>query len=91
MDSLDNAIQKQEPDQKMVIRDELRNIKMNRSETIASYLTRIEQVWDELAIFGEAVDAYELVKISLSVFSKQWATFVIGILARDKLSDWTKL
>ena len=40
---------------KLVLRDKLRNIKMEKSESVVSYLTRFTQVKDELAGVGEIV------------------------------------
>jgi hypothetical protein len=37
------------------------------------------------------VDEMELVKLALKGCTKQWDTFVIGILSRDKLPDWARL
>ena len=75
----------------MVLRDKLNNIKMNRSETVASYFTQIQQVRDELSIVGEEVVDYGLVKVALKGRTKQRVTFVTGILAREKLPDQARL
>jgi hypothetical protein len=37
------------------------------------------------------VDEMELVKLALNGCTKQWATFVTGILSRDKLPNWDRL
>jgi hypothetical protein len=76
---------------KMVLREKLNNIKMNKSQTMASYFTRIQQVRDEISAVGEAVDEKDLVKVAPKGCTKQWTTFVTGILARDKLPNWAKL
>ena len=39
----------------MALKDKLHNIKMNKDEGVASYLTRVAQVKDELATVGEIV------------------------------------
>ena len=70
---------------KMVLRDKLNNIKMNKSKIVASYFTRIQQVHDELSVVGEAVVDSDLVKVALKGCTRQWATFMIGILAREKV------
>ena len=51
-------------------REKLRNIRMNRSEIVASYFTRIQQIRDELSIIGKVVEEGELVKVSLSSCTK---------------------
>jgi len=48
-----------------VLRENINSIKMNRSENIASYFTRIQQVHDEMSIVGEVLDEMELVKVAL--------------------------
>jgi hypothetical protein len=37
------------------------------------------------------MDDYELVRTPLKGFTKQWTPFIKGIVAREKLPDWTRL
>lgn len=64
---------------------------MSKIDTVAFYLTRITQVRDELAAVGETVADSELVRTALNGFTKQWTSFVKGIVAREKLPDWERL
>lgn len=89
--ALMNLYQSNNENRKMVLRKKLRNIRMNKSESVASYFTRIKQVHNELSAVGEAVDESEIVKIALNGCTKQWDTFVTCIFAREKLPDWTRL
>jgi len=66
---------------KTVLVKKLKNTKMNESNTMASYLTRILQVEDEHGVVGIIVPVEDLVRTALSKFSKPWATFVTGVLA----------
>ena len=50
----------------MVPRDKLRVTKMSKIDTVATYLTRITQVRDELATIRETVDDHELVRTTLN-------------------------
>jgi hypothetical protein len=90
-EALTKLYQSDNQNRKMVLREKLRGTKMSRSDTIASYLTRITQVRDELATVGEAVSEQELVRTTLNGFTKPWAPFVKGIVAREKLPDWERL
>jgi hypothetical protein len=75
----------------MVLREKLRDTKMTGSETVTSYLTRIQQVRDELAAVGETVSDSELVRTTLKGFTKEWTPFIKGVMAREKLPDWSRL
>ena len=75
----------------MALKDKLHNVKMNKDESVTSYLTRVAQVKDELATVGETVSESELVRIALKRFTKQWEVFVKCIVGREKLSDWSRL
>jgi hypothetical protein len=44
-----------------------------------------------LAAIWETVDDSELVRTALKGFTKQWTPFIKGIMAREKLPDWTRL
>jgi hypothetical protein len=76
---------------KMVLKEKLRNTKMGKGESVSSYLTKLRQVKDELAVVGDNVDGTELVRIALNGFSKSWDVFVRGIVAREHTPDWDRL
>ena len=46
---------------KMVLREKLRCVKMAKSESVTSYITRVTQIRDELSATGEAISDEELV------------------------------
>eukprot|EP00253_Pinus_taeda_P034531 PITA_34531 len=73
---------------KMILKEKLRTIKMQKGENVTSYLTRIQGVRDELVAVGEKLVDGELVRVAINMFSKGWATFVQGITGRAKLPDW---
>ena len=75
----------------MVLKDKLHNVKMTKDESVISYLTRVAQVKDELAVVGKTVLDSELVRIALKGFTKKWEVFVKCIVGRGKLQDWSRL
>ena len=49
---------------------------MVKGEDVASYLTRVAQVKDELVAVGEVITDSKLVQIALKRFTKEWDVFV---------------
>ena len=47
-DSLNQLFEAKNENHKMALKDKLHNVKMNKDEGVASYLTRVAQVKDEL-------------------------------------------
>jgi hypothetical protein len=63
------------------------NRKMGKGESVASYLTRVAQVKDELATIGEVISNSKLVRIALKGFTKEWEVFVKCVVGREHLLD----
>jgi hypothetical protein len=64
---------------------------MGKRESVSSYLTKLRQVKDELAVVGETMDGTKLVRIALNGFSKSWDVFMRGIVAKEHTPDWDLL
>lgn len=71
----------------MILKKKLRTTEMQKSESITSYLTRIQGVWDELVVVREKPIDSEQVQTTLKEFTKEWLTFVQRITRQDKLPD----
>ena len=63
--ALTNLYQCSNENQKMVLREKLKSICMNKGENMTTYLTRITQVPDELGFVGEVIQGVELVCTTL--------------------------
>ena len=50
----------------MVLREKLKSERISKGEGMASYLTKITQVRDELAVVGEVVGILEMVCTTLN-------------------------
>ena len=83
--------QSKNQNRKMVLREKLRNTKITDADTLTTYLTKILEVRDELGAAGDKVEDEELVRYALNGFAAKWHTFVQGVVAREKLPDWTRL
>jgi hypothetical protein len=89
-ESLTKFYQSGNQNRKMVLREKLHS-KMSKSGTVTSYLTKITQIYDELAVVGEKVEDQGLVRTALKGFSKPWDAFIRGIVVRENLPNWERL
>ena len=71
--------------QKMALQDKLHGARMVKGESVATYLTWVAQVKDELVVVGEVIPDSEL------GFTKEWEVFVKCVVGREKLPDCSRL
>ena len=75
----------------MVLREKLKSVKMVKGEVVMTYLTRISQVRDELAVVGVVVPSVELARTALNEVSQPWVVFVEALVARENLPTWDRM
>jgi hypothetical protein len=75
----------------LTLRNHLRNMKMDNSESVTFYLMRVSQIRDHLAAIGDVISDKELVTTTLNGFPTFWIPFVQGVCARIKLPKFDKL
>jgi hypothetical protein len=90
-DALSRLYESKNTSRKLTLRHQLRNVMMNKSDTVSTYFMRISQIKDQLAAIGDSVDDAELVTTTLNGFPSSWDAFVQGICARSKLPKFDKL
>ena len=76
---------------KLVLKDKLRKIKMEKNDTIPVYLTKFVQYRDELGSVGVSVADDDLVSLVLLGFPKSWHNYQDSVNGREKLLDWERL
>ena len=76
---------------KMVLREKLKNVHMIKGEGVASYLTKITQVKDKLAVVGEVIGNVEMVRSALNSVTQQWTVFMQTIIGRENMPTWDRL
>jgi hypothetical protein len=64
---------------------------MAKGEGVASYLTWITQIKDELATVGEVISEPELGRIALKGFKKEWDVFAKCVVGQENFPDWSRL
>jgi hypothetical protein len=77
--------------QKMVLHDRLRSIRMLKDESVSSFLARFIHIRDEIGAVGEVIMPDSLVRQALHSFTKQWGPFIQGIVARERLPTWERM
>jgi hypothetical protein len=83
-DALTRLYESKKTSRKLTLRHQLKNVTMNKSETIANFFTRISRIKDQLVAIGDPVEDVELVT-TLNGFPPSWDPFVQGICARRRL------
>ena len=85
---LTDLFQNSSDHKKLVLKDKLRKIKMEKGNTIPKYLTKFVQCWDELGSEGITVAADDLVILALLGLPKSWHSYQDSVNGREKLPDW---
>jgi len=73
---------------KLALKDNLRNIKMQRNKTIPQYLTRFTKCHDELVQVGVTIIEDDLVSLALIGLPKSTHNYQDSVNGRDKLPNW---
>ena len=89
--ALTDLFQSSSDHRKLVLKDKLRKIKMEKNDTISVYLTKFFQCRDELGSVGVSVADDDLVILALLGLLKSWHTYQDFVSGREKLSDWERL
>ena len=77
--------------QKMTAINILKNVKIQHSETIQSYFTRVSQIKEQLEAIEDSVEEGEIVMTTLNGLPRSWDSFIQGICARKKLIKFNRL
>ena len=76
----------------MSLRNKLKNVKIQHSETInQSYFQRVSHIKEQLEAIEENVEEGDIVMITLNGLSRSWDSFIQGISARKKLINFNRL
>ena len=77
--------------QKMNLRNQLKNVKIQNVETIQYYFTRVSQIKEQLEAVDEEVENAEIVMTTLNGLPRAWDSFIQGICAKKKLIKFSIL
>jgi hypothetical protein len=90
-EALNKLYESKDISRNLALRNQLRNMKMENSESITSYLMRVSQIRDQLVAIGDFISDKELVTITLNGFPTFWVPFVQGVCERSKLPKFDNL
>ena len=90
-DALTKMFKGKNINRKMTLRNQLKNVKTQNSETIQSYFTRVAQIKEQLEVVEENVVERGIVMTTLSGLPRSWDSFIQGICARRKLISFNRL
>jgi hypothetical protein len=75
----------------MTFRTQLNNVKMQNSETIQSYFTRVSQIKEQLEVIRDTFEEVEIVITTLNGLPKSSESFIQRICSRRKLTNFSRL
>ena len=86
--ALTDLFQSKSNQRKLALKDKLRNIKMEKGDSMPKYLTKFTQCRDELGSVGVIVDDEELVSLDLLGLLKSWHYYQDYVNGWEKLPGW---
>ena len=89
-DALSSLFEGRNINKKMTLRNHLKSVKAQKSETMQSYFSRVAQIKDQLEAIGDAVEEAEIVMTTLNGLPRDWEAFIQGICSR-RLTKFRKL
>ena len=75
----------------MTLRTQLKNVKMQNSESIQSYFSRVSHIKEQIEAIGDSVEEAELVMTAMNGLPTSWDPFIRGICSRSKLTKFNML
>lgn len=75
----------------LFLKNKLKDIKMDRGESIQSYFMRITEIKNDLLFIGEVVSDRELTVIALGGLTRAWDVFNTTILNNDTVPSFHEL
>jgi hypothetical protein len=90
-EALKNLFEAKNANWKMALKYKLHDLNMDMGEDVASYLTWLAQVNDELIAVRDIISEAELGRISLKGFIKECDVFLKCVVGRENFPDWSRL
>ena len=90
-DSLTNIFEGKNINQKMTLRNQLKNVKIQSAKTIQSNFTRVSQIKEQVEVVREDIENGEVVMTTLNGLPRSWDSFIQGICTKKKLVKFSRL
>eukprot|EP00253_Pinus_taeda_P024241 PITA_24241 len=89
--TLKDLYQNSSDQRKLVLKDKLRKIKMEKGNTISTYLNKLTTHRDELGSVGITTASDDMVSLTLLGLPKNWNNYEDFVNGREKLLYWERL
>jgi hypothetical protein len=83
-DALTKLYEGKNINQKMNLRAQLKNTRMQKKESIQEYFSRISEFKEQLEAIGDTIDEDKLIVTALNGLTRPWDAFIQTICARSK-------
>ena len=90
-DTLVNLHKKKAPTERRSLKKQLRSLKMEKDETVATFFSRITQIRDQLLAIGDKVEDDDLVQTVFDALPTTWETFLASINGREVQPNFVSL
>jgi hypothetical protein len=90
MDTLTRLFEGSNINRRMTMRSQLKNVKMQNSETIHSYFSRVNQIKEQIEDIGDSIEGEEMVMTTLNGLLRSWDAFIQGFFSRNKLPNFSR-
>ena len=87
-DTLSGLFEGRNINRKMTLRNQLKCVRAQNSETMQSYFTRVAQIKDQLEAIDDVVEKAKVVMTTLNGLPRDWEAFIQGIYSRRKLTKF---
>ena len=88
LDALSGLFEGRNINTKTTLRNQLKTVRAQKSDTTQSYFARVAQIKDRLEAIGDMVEEEEVVMTTLNGIPRYWEAFIRGICSRRKLTKF---
>ena len=90
-DALANLYEKKAPTQRRVLKKQLRSVRMEKDEKVATFFSKIAQIRDQLLAIGDKVEDNDLVQTVFDGLPTTWETFLASVNGRGDQPNFERL
>ena len=90
-DALANLYEKKSPTQRRALKKQLRSLKMEKDETIATFFSKISQIRHQLMAIRDKVEDDDLVQTIFDALPESWETFLTSVNGREVQPNFKRL
>lgn len=87
-DTLRNLFENENSSRILALKDQLRQSKFEKDDSISTYFVKLAQIRDQLAAIGETIPDRDMVLTAMAGLPPDWALYVKGARARGKLPSF---